>query len=576
VTTTSEDLEAPADRRHRHRALAVQLVALAAAGAFLLWVNRQQWFLADEWNMLVERRLVGGDGKLGIWDAHNSHLAVLPTIVYRALFSLFGVRTYLPYLVVMIIMQLTAAWVLWRLLLRLGIAPTLATLSSLAFAIFGHGFEITTGAFGMQNAGALAFGFGALLAMRETPTIERRDGLVLALALGALLTSSGVAIPLTAVLVLVALVRRGWRPAALLLAVPAGTFVFWYVLHGEPATKAQGALGVSEALRRVPTFVAHGIWWTLQYLLDVDSGGPIVLLAAALLVAVTLRWRERAWQVASCIAVGAPLYLALTTFGRGGFGLGVAGNSRYSYVVIALLLPVLTLAVDRLARRFAIGPTVAVVALVALVGLQAVGLERKASRWAPIEQETKRRLVAAALVLRDGIRPVGAPVPEFEPGLDATEVEQLDRDGDLPGNVRPSAADLLTARLYLEVTTLEAEPLESAYPVQALVVGGAAVHPARIAGCVRTERLEPGDDVRLSFPAGGSVRVDADEPSYELVLALAQAGVRSRERPAFFPPTLELLVVDVAKAPTLLLGPRSVATTLRICGAEAGATPARE
>jgi hypothetical protein len=566
VETAASSEPAPVSARGgtTRRDLWLQLAAVAIAAVALLWINRDQWFLADEWNYLVDRKLVGGNGALGIWDAHNSHLAVTVTLVNRALFSVFGVRTYLPYLLVMIGAQLVVMHLLWRLMLRLGIAATLATLASLAFALLGHGFEITTGAVGMQNAGALAFGLGALLVMPQTGPFVRRDLVVWALALASLLTSSGVAIPLVLVVGLVALVRRGWRPALALVALPAAAFAVWYALHGEQATKAQGALGTGKAIRGMPTFVAHGLWWALQNLFDLGGGGPLILLGAVVLVAVTFRWREAAWQVASCLAVGAVVYLAFTTLGRGGYGIGVADDSRYAYIVIALVLPILTLAVDRLSRRASSGPTIALVLFAALVVLQVTVLTRHADESGPIEQETKRRIVAAAEILRDpDAVALGQPVPEFEPTLFASKLRRLDRNGDLPGNVHPSPRDLLTARLYLQVATSQPRPLEP--PPQATIVGGVAVE-ADAQGCATTGPLARGDAVLLRFPRTGSVLVDTARLKRELELQLQDGGTRSRVRRASFPGIRQLLLSDVATEQTLRVGVRQRGTSLRFCG----------
>jgi hypothetical protein len=554
-------------RRPDRRALVVQLVVLVGAGAFLLWVNRHQWFIADEWNSLVDRRLVGGDGHLGIWDAHNSHLAATVTVVYRALFSVFGARTYLPYLTVMILTQLALMHVMWRVLLRLGIASTLATIGSALVVLYGEGFEISTTAFGMQNAGALALGFAALLAMPEDRAIVRRDGLVLALLVLALGTSSGVTIPVVAAVGLVALVRRGWRPALLTVAVPALLFLLWYALHGEQATTAQGALGTGEAIRGMPTFVAHGLWWALQDLFDLGGGGPVVLLLAAVLVAVTLRWREAAWQVALCLALGAPLYLAVTTVGRGGFGLRVAGDSRYAFVVLAFVLPVLVLAVDRLARRVPaarVGLAVAAVLLGLLLVLQLVVLDRRATDMAAIEQESKHRILAAAEIVRTGVQTIGVPVPEYAPSLTPSKIAQLDRDGDLPGGVRISAADRLTTRLHLFVSTTAAPPADSDRVRGAELVDPSTVTPVEPAGCVRTQPFRRGSPLALRFPDRGSVRIDTPRNGEVLDLRFVEGDVRSRVRTAAYPGKA-MLLADLDPEPTLLISAREGAV-LRLCG----------
>jgi hypothetical protein len=191
-------------------------------------------------------------------------------------------------------------------------------------------------------------------------------------------------------------------------------------------------------------------------------------------------------------------------------------------------------------------------------------LTRHADESGPIEQETKRRIVAAAEILRDpDAVALGQPVPEFEPTLFASKLRRLDRNGDLPGNVHPSPRDLLTARLYLQVATSQPRPLEP--PPQATIVGGVAVE-ADAQGCATTGPLARGDAVLLRFPRTGSVLVDTARLKRELELQLQDGGTRSRVRRASFPGIRQLLLSDVATEQTLRVGVRQPGTSLRFCG----------
>ena len=112
----------------------------------LLWIDRHQWFSGDEWDFLV-RRGVLGHSELGLLEPHNEHWSTFPVLIYRALFSVFGVRTYTPYLVMLIVAHLLAAHLLWRLMMRYGVDWLLATGAAAVFMVLGAGWEDLINAF---------------------------------------------------------------------------------------------------------------------------------------------------------------------------------------------------------------------------------------------------------------------------------------------------------------------------------------------------------------------------------------------------------------------------------------------
>ena len=121
----------------RRRASLLHGISLAIALPLLLWIDRHQWFSGDEWDFLV-RRGVLGNSELSLWQPHNEHWSTLPILVYRGLFSIFGVRSYLPYLLVLILLHLLVAHLLWRLMLRMGVDWLVATAVAAVFMVVGR------------------------------------------------------------------------------------------------------------------------------------------------------------------------------------------------------------------------------------------------------------------------------------------------------------------------------------------------------------------------------------------------------------------------------------------------------
>ena len=111
-----------------HQSVPRRTVAPIVAGysAFLallvpvyLYIGRDAWFMFDDWDYLVTRRAWNIDDLL---RPHNGHWEAVPLLVYRGLFSLFGLR-YLPFELVAIVATMVTAVLLLVLMLRTGFGP---------------------------------------------------------------------------------------------------------------------------------------------------------------------------------------------------------------------------------------------------------------------------------------------------------------------------------------------------------------------------------------------------------------------------------------------------------------------
>jgi len=509
--------------------LVVHLFTLLAAVPVLAWINRDQWFAADEWQVVTTNGLGSSPQRAGILAPHFEHWSTLGVLVYKALYSVFELHNYVPYTAVLIVVILTVTHMLWRLLLRVGVGPAYATAVALVFAVLAVGFENRSTAWQITIIAPLALGFGALLVMPAQGPLGRRDLGVAALLLVGVMCS-GVGVTMCIVVGIAALLRRGWRVAAGILAVPAAVYLVWYVTEGTSGQRNTVAL--STAFADLPDFVWRGLTGALSGLTRVSGTGAVVLV---LLVA-WLGWRARPtrepWPLVVATAIGALASIMLTGLRRAGVD---PEASRYADVVVTLLLPSLALAtqdVARLARRRLGRPVTAVfsVLVVAFVVVQVIGLDHEVESEAFVG-EMKPRVLATAEILRDG-EPIASDnifgIPFLEEPSTRT-IGRLDRHGELPA-LDVTRADVLTAREYVEAT-----------------IGGASQYPEGIAALVRVSRarrtadsvpgcvgLEPtGRATRpsatLHLPAAASFRISSSRPDAASI-EFEERGARGRAR----------------------------------------------
>ena len=144
--------------------------------------GRNLWFGGDDWFILLDRSLQPHAGQLGVFDAFNEHWSTLPILVFRGLYAVFGISTYWPYLMLLVVVHLAIVVLLWHVMVRSAIDPWLALGFTALVAITGVGLENLTNVWQVPLIAPLALGLrGVAPAARTRPSgPARRVGLAAA------------------------------------------------------------------------------------------------------------------------------------------------------------------------------------------------------------------------------------------------------------------------------------------------------------------------------------------------------------------------------------------------------------
>jgi hypothetical protein len=336
---------------------------LVIAFPILLYLGRYHWFFADEWEYLANRSFAPYD----LFRHHFGHWVTTPIVVFRGMYAVFGLRSYLPYQMVLIASHLGAAWLLFVVMRRSEVRPWIAACATSPFVLFGPGAQNLTWAFQIAFTFALLLGLTQLvLALHDGP-IDRRDWL--ALGAGALgLTCSGVAPAVVLAVGVAVFIRRGWRPAAFQTAPLAAMYLTWYVL-AEPETR-----GTTPTTEQLVQWVRDGETAAFEGLGHFPAVGAA--LAAMLLVGLVLTWIDHDWTVRRIryaapvgLLVGGLAFELASGMARASTFIGTGAESgRFVYVAGAMALPALALAAEAIVDRWRVmGAVVAFPFLVAIV-----------------------------------------------------------------------------------------------------------------------------------------------------------------------------------------------------------------
>jgi len=417
-------------------------LTVLAAGVLIFALQTGQWFFFDEWAFLEP-------GGVGLFDAHVGHWSTTPTLIYDGLIATFGLHSYLPFAALVTALHLIAGHLIWRICIATGVDAWIATAATMVFLFLGTGAENILWAFQIGFVGAVALGLWAFLLALKPTTGPARYLAILAISVFSL-TWSGTAIPLVVATASLLLARWGWRRALVYVVVTAGVYLAWWLQFAVNAGPDTGGLSVWKLFVAMPAFL--GVMLVLGFgdVFPIPGLGIVLLLAVgAWLISLWVRRRRIPKALpAVLLLAAAALFAFMTAYSRAALSVGSGRSSRYVYLIVLLMLPVLALAVTHLTknrRGLRIG---AIALLVLLAGYQTYILVRAAQNQSEVEIGSQRVLSAALDLYLDGepgIDLARQPDPRWAPDITMEGLVELYEHG-LITIVPVTDADLEQAR----------------------------------------------------------------------------------------------------------------------------------
>jgi hypothetical protein len=302
--------------------VAAAAVVICAA---ILWLARDYTFYFDEWDFIQS---APGWNWASYLEPHNEHPSILFRIVYGALLNTIGMRSYVPYMVVLLALHGSNAVLLFELIRRragdlVGIAAAACLL------VLGAGWEDILWAFQLAWLASVACGIGMLLVIEGRPSSARLAATVALLA--ASLMFSGIGVPFAAIAVArLALDRE--RRTELVWFVPLGIALgAWYLAFGHAGTPPNPPPGAAN-LFLLPAYFVWGLAGAAGGIIGVTGTAALPLLVLAAGALGFAWWRHRADPLALAVAVGLVTFYLLTGLTRAQLGYAQSASGRYVYI----------------------------------------------------------------------------------------------------------------------------------------------------------------------------------------------------------------------------------------------------
>jgi hypothetical protein len=493
-------------RQHRWTLAFGATAALAFAVLFV--AGRHGTFYYDEWHFVE----IQGVGSFDDWmRPFQAHWVMVPLILWRSVFAVVGLGSYLPYLALLLAIHVIAAAGLFTLVRRTS-GNLVALCAAGVFLFLGSAWQNLFWAFQYGFVTSTATGLWALVALERG---DRRSSILGAFLLMLSLASSGMGVAF-ATAAGVELLVDPRRRRAIAWLVPVGlVFAAWYLAFGRASAAIIQADTGGTDVATVLSFVAFGPASSIHALVGAGLIGQGLYLAGLLTLALLATRRSVPPRVIGA-AAGITIMLALLAIGRGVFGIGTTAAPRYLYEGVVFVL----LAGSALiGRRASLRPTTpgGAVLVAAVVALTAVALARNvaiipggAAFFVDAAGELRGVI---ALTDRYGPERLDAPIPSGGRAFVPSPSELLahmaahgrpDSDIFRPTVVVPPTPEQRDRALWrvLGATvkpTPGAEPMATNTPVLLMAQGVVVDGP-----CLD---VRPGGSVTVEVAAGGAVAI---------------------------------------------------------------------
>jgi len=373
------------------------VVVLAAQGARALTYGRDGWFGVDALHYFAQRGTLPG-ASTGLLEPYAGHWISGLLVVYRGLFELFGLRSYLPFLTVAVGAHLLIVLLSYLILLRLGVGRWVALACVTVLATFGAGSEAFLLDSPLALTGAVALGLYALWTLLRhefaRPALIRS---AIALLVGVMFSITGVV--MAAVTAAVVIVARGWRAAVVLVAPAAVAFTVWFAFYGRTTDRVQAS---GEQLYEIPNLAWSLVTAPLGNVFLVPAAG--VTLTLAVIAGLFLAGRSDTGGTRTAVAwaglLGACAQAGLSALATAQLPAEAVLVGRYQYVVLVLILPAVALTLDLVARLGASGrspallPSIFVTVVLASLVVGGLRGQWKTHQFVAAESELFREMFA--------------------------------------------------------------------------------------------------------------------------------------------------------------------------------------
>ena len=322
----------------------IVVVAAVIGSAVILWLARTFTFYFDEWTFITT---APDWNAASLLEPHNVHPAMLPRLIYAVMLTTVGLRTYLPYMAILLALH-TANVVLLFELVRRRAGDLIGLACAAILLVLGAGWENLLWAFQVSFVGSVACGLGMLLALDGRPT-RRRMPLATALLTGSLMFS-GVGLFFGVAAAVILATTRERRKELVWLVPVAIAFGAWFLALGHSGDETNPPSTDANILV-LPLYTLWGLGSSAAGVIGEGGAWAVPLLLLGVGAVAYSWWRGGLDPMSLAVAAALVTFYVVTGLSRAQLGFQQSGASRYVYEGAVFWLILLAGAAGRLPWR---------------------------------------------------------------------------------------------------------------------------------------------------------------------------------------------------------------------------------
>jgi hypothetical protein len=304
------------------RARTIVIVVATLVALAILWLSRNFNFYFDEWDFILA---APSWTPLSLLEPHNGHPSMLLISVYAVLLNTVGLRSYVPYMAVLLVLHATCVVLLFELVRRRA-GDLIGLAAGALLVVLGAGWENLLWAFQIGSVGAVACGLGMLLVL-DGPSTSRRLAAA-AVLLTASLMFSGIGLCFGVAVAVQIIATPGRRRDVIWFLPTAIALGAWYLAFGRHDALPGGITAATIAT--LPLYIGWGVASAIAGIAGLGGviGLPIAVVGVAIVV---VGWRRKVDVFTLSIVAALLTFYFVAGLNRAQFGYQQSGAGRYVY-----------------------------------------------------------------------------------------------------------------------------------------------------------------------------------------------------------------------------------------------------
>ncbi len=492
------------------------MAGLIVQACVLIAFAHELWFVGDDWDFLLRRGTIPDESR-GWLEPKNGHLSVLTILIYRALFAVLGLRTYLPYAMVTIALHL-AITVLWYVVLRRLMARRASALIGSWMVLFlGIGGEAILYSAAMNHLGSILLGLVAIASR-----VSGRPWPITAAALIGSLMFSNTGVAAAFFVVTFIAIDDGLRDAVKVAAAPAVAFILWYSLYGHVEANSQMPETGWDYLK-IPQLAWQGMAASVGKSVGYPEAGP-ALLVAIVVGTIAVRTRKTSLKHLAWAGLLSSVFMSSVLSLSRQFA--EPGSSRYAYYTVVFLAPAVGLCAEGL-LRLALEPRwlMMVIGGSLLVGYAVNGVSAERSftnQWLYLTRHERDRALGMVAAVDAGERSLNEESGQiYDPDINPRRLSAPTIRPELPKGSATAQGRIDAEALFMvrAGTTSAVEPKPSGITA----IEGSFDQPlSASAGCRTYRALAPQPALAIATGEGTEIKVTSE--STEILTQLTRGN----------------------------------------------------